>query len=52
MRRYPEAEFPTDPAYGPTPGATPRLTTCGGDYNGGQRPREDKIVVYATESSG
>ncbi|OLR94402.1 class F sortase [Actinokineospora bangkokensis] len=48
VERYPKAEFPTAAVYGPTPGPSLRLITCGGDFDSGKRSYEDNIVVYAT----
>jgi len=48
--RYPKDAFPTEAVYGPTPGSTLRLITCGGDFDSGERSYEDNIVVYATKT--
>jgi hypothetical protein len=43
--------FPTQAVYGPTPGATLRLITCGGAFDSTTGHYVDNFIVYATEST-
>jgi hypothetical protein len=40
--------FPTQRVYGPTPGPSLRLVTCGGAFDRGARSYLDNIVVFAS----
>ncbi len=52
VQQYPKDAFPTDAVYGPQPGASLRLITCGGSFNTSVRSYRDNIVVYASETRG
>jgi hypothetical protein len=39
--------FPSERVYGPTPGPTLRLVTCGGAFDRGARSYLDNVVVFA-----
>lgn len=45
--RYPQARFPTDEVYGPTPDRALRLITCDGTYDHKAGRYRDNRVVYA-----
>ncbi len=45
--QYPKDSFPTAAVYGPTPGPTLRLITCGGSFDRATGHYRDNIVVYA-----
>jgi hypothetical protein len=47
VARYPKTGFPTDRVYGPVPGPSLRLITCGGRYDRARRSYSDNVVVYA-----
>ncbi len=49
VEQYPKGAFPTDAVYGPAPGSSLRLITCGGVYDPAARSYRDNIVVYASE---
>jgi sortase (surface protein transpeptidase) len=42
--------FPTQAVYGPTPGPTLRLITCGGAFDSATGHYVDNLIVYLTES--
>lgn len=46
-RQVAKDAFPTDDVYGPTPGSTLRLITCGGRFDRGRRQYDDNVVVFA-----
>lgn len=48
VQDYPKDAFPTTAVYGPTPGSTLRLITCGGEFDHGKQSYRDNIVAYAT----
>ncbi|GGN29066.1 class F sortase [Lentzea pudingi] len=48
VQDYPKDVFPTAAVYGPAPGSTLRLITCGGEFDHGKRSYRDNIVAYAT----
>lgn len=52
VQQYPKDAFPTDAVYGPQPGASLRLITCGGSFDTSVRSYRDNIVVYASEIFG
>jgi sortase (surface protein transpeptidase) len=43
--------FPTQQVYGPTPGPTIRLITCGGTFDSSTGHYQDNLIVYGTEVS-
>jgi sortase (surface protein transpeptidase) len=45
--QYPKNRFPTARVYGPTPGPTLRLITCGGEFDDSTGHYLDNTVVYA-----
>jgi hypothetical protein len=47
---YPQAAFPTDVVYGPTPNAQLRLITCGGQFSAATGSYADNTVVFAAET--
>lgn len=49
VEQYPKGAFPTDAVYGPAPGSSLRLITCGGVYDAAARSYRDNIVVYASQ---
>lgn len=49
VEQYPKGEFPTAAVYGPQPGSSLRLITCGGVFDDAERSYRDNIVVYASE---
>ncbi len=51
VKQYPKGAFPTDAVYGPAPGSSLRLITCGGSFDATARSYRDNIVVYASEVS-
>lgn len=48
VRRYAKSAFPTEEVYGPAPGASLRLITCGGSFDAARRSYRDNIVVFAS----
>lgn len=52
VQQYPKDSFPTEAVYGPQPGASLRLITCGGSFDTAVRSYRDNIVVYASERRG
>ncbi len=52
VEQYPKDDFPTEAVYGPQPGASLRLITCGGSFDESVRSYRDNIVVYASETDG
>lgn len=52
VQQYPKDSFPTDAVYGPQPGASLRLITCGGSFDTAVRSYRDNIVVYASGRRG
>lgn len=52
VEQYPKGQFPTAAVYGPQPGASLRLITCGGTFDAAARSYRDNIVVYASEVPG
>lgn len=52
VEQYPKGQFPTAAVYGPQPGASLRLITCGGSFDQAVRSYRDNIVVYASEVLG
>lgn len=52
VEQYPKGQFPTAAVYGPQPGASLRLITCGGSFDETVRSYRDNIVVYAHEVLG
>jgi hypothetical protein len=52
VEQYPKDQFPTAAVYGPQPGASLRLITCGGSFDAAARSYRDNIVVYASEVPG
>ena len=49
VEQYPKGAFPTAAVYGPQPGSSLRLITCGGSFDRSVRSYRDNIVVYASE---
>jgi len=49
VEQYPKGAFPTNAVYGPAPGSSLRLITCGGTFDAAARSYRDNIVVYASE---
>jgi len=49
VEQYPKDAFPTNAVYGPAPGSSLRLITCGGTFDAAARSYRDNIVVYASE---
>jgi sortase (surface protein transpeptidase) len=52
VAQYPKDQFPTAAVYGPQPGASLRLITCGGSFDTAARSYRDNIVVYASQVPG
>jgi hypothetical protein len=50
VREYPKGQFPTDAVYGPAPGVSLRLITCGGTFDYAVHSYRDNVVVFATGS--
>jgi len=48
VEQYPKDAFPTNAVYGPAPGSSLRLITCGGTFDAAARSYRDNIVVYAS----
>jgi hypothetical protein len=48
VEQYPKGAFPTNAVYGPAPGSSLRLITCGGTFDAAARSYRDNIVVYAS----
>lgn len=48
VERYPKDAFPTEEVFGPVPGSSLRLITCGGSFDPAVRSYRDNIVVYAS----
>ena len=46
-RQFTKADVPTDLIYGPTPGPTLRLITCGGPFDRRKGTYRDNVVVFA-----
>jgi hypothetical protein len=46
VEQHPKLEFPTGAVYGPTPGPTLRLVTCGGSFDRSVRSYYDNIIVF------
>jgi len=51
VQQYPKGAFPTDAVYGPAPGSSLRLITCGGVFDAAARSYRDNVVVYASQIS-
>ncbi len=49
VEQYPKGAFPSNAVYGPAPGSSLRLITCGGTFDAAARSYRDNIVVYASE---
>jgi hypothetical protein len=49
VEQYPKGAFPTNAVYGPAPGSSLRLITCGGTFDAAARSYRDNIVVYASK---
>ncbi len=49
VEQYPKGAFPTNAVYGPAPGSSLRLITCGGTFDATARSYHDNVVVYASE---
>lgn len=49
VEQYAKDSFPTDAVYGPQPGSSLRLITCGGSFDESQSSYRDNIVVYASQ---
>jgi len=47
LEEHPKDAFPTDAVYGPTPGATLRLITCGGSFDRSSGHYRDNLVAFA-----
>src|SRR5919206_2479039 len=45
-KQVPKSEFPTDEVYGPTPGPTLRLVTCGGSFDRRSGHYRDNTIVF------
>ncbi len=52
VEQYPKDQFPTAAVYGPQPGASLRLITCGGSFDKTARSYRDNIVIYASQAPG
>lgn len=50
VEQYAKDSFPTDAVYGPQPGSSLRLITCGGSFDESQSSYRDNIVVYASQA--
>jgi hypothetical protein len=47
LEDHPKDAFPTDAVYGPTPGATLRLITCGGSFDQSSGHYRDNLIAFA-----
>jgi len=47
LEQHPKDAFPTDEVYGPTPGATLRLITCGGSFDRSSGHYRDNLIAFA-----
>jgi hypothetical protein len=47
VEQHPKDAFPTADVYGPTPGATLRLITCAGSFNGSAGSYRDNLIAFA-----
>jgi sortase (surface protein transpeptidase) len=47
LEQHPKNAFPTEDVYGPTPGATLRLITCGGSFDRSARHYRDNLIAFA-----
>jgi len=47
VEQHPKDAFPTKAVYGPTPGATLRLITCGGTFDRASRQHRDNLIAFA-----
>lgn len=47
LEQHPKDAFPTDAVYGPTPGPTLRLITCGGSFDRSSGHYRDNLVAFA-----
>lgn len=52
VEQYPKDAFPTQAVYGPQPGPSLRLITCGGTFDAAARSYRDNVVVYASTVVG
>lgn len=50
VEQYAKGAFPTQAVYGPAPGNSLRLITCGGVFDAAARSYRDNVVVYASEA--
>ena len=51
LESHPKNAFPTKAVYGPTPGATLRLITCGGSFDRKAGHYRDNVIAFARYKS-